>query len=179
MHIVNKTTYNDENFWQGVLIFKKGVLIAVRLIYIALSVFALVAAFYVMGKVGLSVDELSSAIRSSAAPLLILTFVFVYSSVKIFTFKKGLRKKFTDNRTRAFEPKTLTFNEDGYTCSGEYETREVTYSYIDRIVETKDRFYILNKQGMDLLDKSGFEEGSPEDFKNFISLKCPLVRKNF
>ena len=84
-----------------------------------------------------------------------------------------------DSRTRAFEPKTLTFGDDGYSCNGEYESRDVNYTYIDRVIETKTAFYILNKFGMDIVDKSGFEQGDENSFKELIREKCPSVKKNF
>ena len=109
----------------------------------------------------------------------ILLAVFVYSTVKIFTFKRGIRKKFMDSRTRAFESKTLTFNDEGYSCVGEYESRDVTYTYVDRVIETKTAFYIINKSGMDIVAKDGFDQGTADDFKKLISEKCPGAKKNF
>lgn len=101
--IVNKSEYNEETFWNGVTVSKHGIFIAVRSIYIVISLAALIIAVFVMGKVGLSIDEIQAAVRSSAVPMAILLAVFAYSTVKIFTFKRGIRKKFMDSRTRAFE----------------------------------------------------------------------------
>lgn len=177
--LVNKTEYNEENFWEGVTVSKRSVFWIVRSIYIVISLASVVIALFVMGKVGLSVGELQAAIQSSAVPLAVLLAVFAYSTVKIFTFKRGIRKKFMDSRTRAFEPKTLTFSKDGYSCNGEYESRDVTYSYVDRVIETKTSFFIINKFGMDIVDKNGFEEGTAEDFRKLISEKCPVAKKKF
>ena len=177
--IVNKTEYNEENFWKGATVSKRGVFIAVRSVYIAVSVASVVIALFVMGRVGLSVGELQAAVRSSAVPLAVLLAVFVYSTVKAFTFKRGIKKKFMDSRVCAFEPKTLTFSDEGYSCIGEYESRDVTYTYIDRVIETDDAFFIINRLGMDIVDKNGFEQGSAEDFKNLIAEKCPGAKKNF
>ena len=165
--IVNKSEYNEETFWNGVTVSKRGIFIAVRSIYIVISLAALIIAVFVMGKVGLSVDEIQAAVRSSAVPM------------AIFTFKRGIRKKFMDSRTRAFESKTLTFNDEGYSCVGEYESRDVTYTYVDRVIETKTAFYIINKSGMDIVAKDGFEQGTADDFKKLISEKCPGAKKNF
>ncbi len=177
--IVNKSEYNEETFWNGVTVSKRGIFIAVRSIYIVISLAALIIAVFVMGKVGLSVDEIQAAVRSSAVPMAILLAVFAYSTVKIFTFKRGIRKKFMDSRTRAFESKTLTFNDEGYSCVGEYESRDVPYTYVDRVIETKTAFYIINKSGMDIVAKDGFEQGTADDFKKLISEKCPGAKKNF
>lgn len=177
--IVNKSDYNEETFWAGVTVAKRGVFIAVRSIYGSISVISVILTLLVMGKVGLSLDELQAAVQSSLIPLLLLLIVFVYSTVKVFTAKRGIRKKFMDTRTRAFEPKTLTFGDDGYSCNGEYESRDVNYTYIDRVIETKTAFYILNKFGMDIVDKNGFEQGDENSFKELIREKCPSVKKNF
>ena len=63
--IVNKSEYNEETFWNGVTVSKRGIFIAVRSIYIVISLAALIIAVFVMGKVGLSVDEIQEVGRAS------------------------------------------------------------------------------------------------------------------
>ena len=42
--IVNKSEYNEETFWNGVTVSKHGIFIAVRSIYIVISLAALIIA---------------------------------------------------------------------------------------------------------------------------------------
>ena len=50
--IVNKSDYNEETFWAGVTVAKRGVFIAVRSIYGSISVISVILTLLVMGKVG-------------------------------------------------------------------------------------------------------------------------------
>lgn len=181
--IINKIEYNEENFWQGVLIFKRGLFAALGGIFLGLAILAVVLIVIILSSIGLSAEELSVVVNKTSFPLILLLCVLGYALFKFFTYKKSLRKKFMENRSRTFDEKILTFAEDGYTCESESENRFTKYTDIAHFQETSQYFYFIMKDGsMDLVDKNGFISGDREKFvtlvtESFVNAKKRFLRK--
>ena len=104
--------------------------------------------------------------------LLFLLFVALFAFIILFRIYLPIRRhektqdKFEDdqeiNYTFSFYKKYFSIDE-----------KNIYYFKLYRIYETTDHFYLyIDDENAILVSKSGFEQGTSEEFSNFIKKKC-------
>lgn len=88
-----------------------------------------------------------------------------------------LIKNIKQNNKKKEKVKKFTFyfyeNYIKIKCKKQYE--RILYLELKKIFETEDNFFLYTDENHSLiLDKDGFEIGTPDEFSKFIKNKCPL-----
>ena len=96
----------------------------------------------------------------------------------IYLIEKSKFKKQEKNKKKVKEF-TFYFYEKHIKIKHRREFERLKYFQIHRVFETDEYFFIyLDEKSSLILNKAGFEIGTPKQFSKFIRNKCPLKYKN-
>ena len=86
---------------------------------------------------------------------------------------KTIQKEVKSKKIEEKQEFTFEFYEKYFSISGKDINIKLYYWQLKRVFDAKDNFYLyLDKTHAFLLNKLGFEIGTQEEFKRFISKKC-------
>ena len=107
---------------------------------------------------------------------LILAFIVIGIVVYFIDKQKDKKKKKEKKKIKEF---TFYFYEKYIKIKYKRDFERMRYFEIKKVFETEENFflYVDEKKSL-ILDKDGFEVGTPKEFSQFIRRKCPLRYSN-
>ena len=107
--------------------------------------------------------------------LTLVPFAFLFYFCKKHMYKKNKEKK-AKQKNKEF---TFYFYERYIKIKAKRQFQRMTYFEIKKVYETEENFFLyLDEKHSLILDKEGFEIGTPKKFVEFIKRKCPFKYRN-
>lgn len=133
--------------------------------------------------------ELTRIILFGICILYILIFNIVYKNWffvlgaigigAIIYFIEKYKKEKKNNSKKGVKEFTFYFYEKHIKIKHKRNFERLKYFQLHKIFETEKYFFLyLDEKSSLILNKEGFEIGTPKDFSKFIKSKCPLKYRN-